>query len=1569
MIAPLEDSLAEGEVQIDDAQDEDVAPARHVASPSQPSQEEVERHRVDHNPFRSWCKQCVEGRGLGSPHIAVTEQSMVPVVGMDYFFVTAEGLKRRDELACELSEEGEEKIAAARKRGDIIKCLLVRCFNSKNIFAHVVPQKGDDEEGYCAGLVVNDVLWLGHTCVILKSDNEAAVLALRRRAARSLKLAEHMKNVQEESPAAYDSQSNGGTEVGVRIIRGMFRTLKLCLEARLNKYLPVNHPITAWLLEHTCMLLNARARGSDGQTPWQRIKGRAFRQLLLCFGERILYKLPSKGPSSMPDGNMGSRWREGVFLGFNRSSNTYIVATSEGVANVRSLYRRPAANRLDFEAISKIAATPWSTRDKPEAEVRFQDPDGEHREAATRNICPVPKAFRINYADLTTYGFTKDCPQCDFNMLHQKSKPGQAHTAMCRRRILDAMMATPEGRRRLEVYEDKVDHAIADRGPEYKWQTGGARVELAPPPGPQPRAEDEQPRREAVPNREEFARHEPMRESRVGVWGPMGGPTDELPSETPGSSSAVDRHTDDNEAQEEWHGDIEMGFVGFMRDPESSALLERLGYVEDEDEFVAQIGNDNKHVVSEIYSPPRITQELKIRRSKFRNLAPGLAFDLTVKDPDDGQPWDFSLKSKRDKARRILQESKPILLIGSPMCTAFSTWQRINWAKTDRPEEMRRAHFQACAHMQFVAQLYLDQILDGRYFLHEHPKHASSWELECMRRLRLIPGVNVVRGDQCQYGAEAPHGPNKGSPVLKPTGFMSNSAEVLREMSRRCSGKGSQCSRPTGGRHTPCQGNICKDMAKYLRELCKAVLRGISAQLRVDGRLVSGCYGVQVADDSSDMKQLCGPEQGYSGCFKDDITGQVLRDDLVVEARAKELEFFTSKGVWVKVPRQRAFDRTGRPPISVRWVDVNKGDDVEPNVRSRLVARQLKALDTSGTSYFAPAPPLEALRTIISLAMTRIKTHQPIWDPRSPKRQQISGLDVVRAYFNAKIDRENAPSFVELLAEDPDKGRLCGELLRHMYGTRPAADGWQEEYSTCLVRLGFVQGKSSANVFHHREKHIALSVHGDDLTATGPKDALDWYEAAISSEYEVKIHPRMGPGKDDAKEMRVLNRVITWHEAHIEYEADPRQAERLIEECGLTGSNPVGTPGAKTSFQEHEADKPLETAMTTPFRGSAARGNYLSADRCDIQFGGKEVCRSMATPTVLSWKALKRMGRYLCGRPRLVYMYRQQELSHIDTYVDTDWAGCVRTRKSTSGGAIMLGKHCIKHWSSTQPSVSLSSGEAEFYGVVRGAGQGLGYQALLGDLGVSVPLRVWTDSSAALGICSRQGLGKLRHLDTHTLWVQQAVRSKRIDLKKVLGEENPADLFTKHSLSKERLDKLVALFDCQFREGRAKSAPAMRTGASGKQTIAGADRPAEPVLGMEGFGRCEPRMPHTEMGNEELDLTYPSLEAVDELELHDLTRLEDELLYGAGMKVVQTILNEMATNGRTRKAMQEPNTEVSGKQRRQHEQNTEVSGEQVVKSLLYSKNSRVWGQILSRRSERFPWAVGKAQVLKDQCAD
>ena len=189
------------------------------------------------------------------------------------------------------------------------------------------------------------------------------------------------------------------------------------------------------------------------------------------------------------------------------------------------------------------------------------------------------------------------------------------------------------------------------------------------------------------------------------------------------------------------------------------------------------------------------------------------------------------------------------------------------------------------------------------------------------------------------------------------------------------------------------------------------MLHGLAAQLRADGRLQPGCYGIQAVDDDR-VREIYGPAQGYSGKFKDDLTGQVLKDDLVAEARKKELEFFRSRGVWVKVHRQQAFQRTGHPPISFRWVDVNEGDEVEPNYRSRLEARQLEATDTSGNSYFAPAPPSEALRSALSLAMTRCGDHQPVWDPLSPHRAQLSFIDVKRAYFNAKVDREAAPCFL-----------------------------------------------------------------------------------------------------------------------------------------------------------------------------------------------------------------------------------------------------------------------------------------------------------------------------------------------------------------------------------------------------------------------------------------------------------------------------------------------------------------------------------------------------------------------------
>jgi hypothetical protein len=875
-------------------------------------------------------------------------------------------------------------------------------------------------------------------------------------------------------------------------------------------------------------------------------------------------------------------------------------------------------------------------------------------------------------------------------------------------------------------------------------------------------------------------------------------------------------------------------------------------------------------IVAEVYSPPRVTAAAKLLPEL--KLIPGFALDLTTNDVD-GRAWNFDEKEMRERAMAKLKAEEPQLLVGSPMCTAFSTWQRINNKIRDPmivANELKRAK----EHLKFVVELYREQIRGGRYFLHEHPAYATSWQTEEIEKLLNEKSVVRVTCDQCMYGCEA----EDGSPIKKPTSFMSNAEELTKELVARCHGKSSQCGRPEGGTHKQCRGKTARLAAMYHFKLCRAILVGFRRQLQHDGKCRDGFIGMLNSGmekcEVAPVLQIGFSDQLFElkiddeTIYRDDLTGQILDSTLVRAARKKELDFFESKGVWIKKAMDEARKRTGKPPITVRWVDVNKGDDVEPNIRSRLVARQIR--QPGEEAIFAPTPPLESLRTIISLASTDIDGRAPhVRDPASERRTQISAIDISRAYFNASMDENSEPTYVMLPPEHPDHARgMCGLLMKHMYGTRAAADGWQQEYSGFMKSIGFKQGVASPCIFVHPTRGIACSVHGDDFTSTGEKRELDWLEQQLESKYELRKGGRLGPGPNDAKELTVLNRILRFTEAGYEYEADPRQAEKLLESLHLDeGCNTTATPGLKALIEQLEKDQAVPQGEHTEFRGQAARANYLSADRVDLQFAAKEVCRFMSAPTETSVGALKRMGRYLLGHKRLVYTYPWQAASGIDVYSDTDWSGCARTRKSTSGGCVMIGAHVIRTWSSTQPSVTLSSGEAEFYGLVKAAGAGLGHQSIMLDFGLKTPVRVWTDSSAAIGISTRSGLGKLRHLETHTLWVQEKVRTGAIEVRKVRGDVNPADLFTKHLPSRDKIHQLVKLFGCEYRAGRSEAAPLLRpqgsSGGKGGQPSTG-HLPAFVMMPDGEKDHQEPHdlnvLPHL-YGRKERDRLFPIIHA------------------------------------------------------------------------------------------------------------
>ena len=153
----------------------------------------------------------------------------------------------------------------------------------------------------------------------------------------------------------------------------------------------------------------------------------------------------------------------------------------------------------------------------------------------------------------------------------------------------------------------------------------------------------------------------------------------------------------------------------------------------------------------------------------------------------------------------------------------------------------------------------------------------------------------------------------------------------------------------------------------------------------------------------------------------------------------------------------------------------------------------------------------------------------------------------------------------------------------------------------------------------------------------------------------------------------------------------------------------------------------------------------------------------------------------------------------------------------------MLGTHLLKHWASTQKKITLSSGEAELGAVVRGVSEALGIQSVARDLGVELQPEVHADSSAAIGICRRCGIGKIRHLAVAQLWVQDLVRTKACRLHKVLGTENPADLMTK-PLPRGEIDGHLERLGLSRATGRAETAP--RADAEVDTTLA--DRGAKP---------------------------------------------------------------------------------------------------------------------------------------------
>ena len=554
----------------------------------------------------------------------------------------------------------------------------------------------------------------------------------------------------------------------------------------------------------------------------------------------------------------------------------------------------------------------------------------------------------------------------------------------------------------------------------------------------------------------------------------------------------------------------------------------------------------------------------------------------------------------------------------------------------------------------------------------------------------------------------------------------------------------------------------------------------------------------------------------------DDVKDVELDLEKVKKAREVEMTYIKKRKVY-KYAERSAVKKMGREIIGVKWVDTNRGDEEMENYRSRLVAQEFQRKDADG--LFAATPPLESLKILINIFVQEAYKNKakPI-ECENGQRAAMMLVDIKRAHFYAPAQRQ---LYVELPPEDPEhgNGEFCGELLQSLYGTRDASSNWEREYGRTLERGGFAKGVASPCRFWHSEWQVRLLVHGDDFFAVGPMGGLENFKGLMESTYDCKIDC-IGIGKNDAKQLRVLGRVITINEDGVSYECDQRHAESVCHHLGVEGGNKCTTPWEKESSPTGEAqrnksrrlgekvDEDMEREEIEElgeqdkktYQSMSARLNYMAPDRPDVQFAVKELMRKMSCPNIMDLKALKRVARYLVGAPRLTQDFLWHARHKIlNIYVDSDFAGCRTTRKSTSGGVINWGGGTLKTWSRTQTVVALSSGEAELAAIVKGSSEGMGMKSVLWDFGIDADMHVLSNARAAIGMVMREGLGKVRHLAVADLWVQGKRDSKEIVYEKVDGLNNPADMLTK--VNGEKIQKYSRVLGFRTKPGRHELMP------------------------------------------------------------------------------------------------------------------------------------------------------------------
>lgn len=454
-----------------------------------------------------------------------------------------------------------------------------------------------------------------------------------------------------------------------------------------------------------------------------------------------------------------------------------------------------------------------------------------------------------------------------------------------------------------------------------------------------------------------------------------------------------------------------------------------------------------------------------------------------------------------------------------------------------------------------------------------------------------------------------------------------------------------------------------------------------------------------------------------------------------------------------------------RKAIACKWVFRLKRD-ASGNIvkyKARLVVKgfsQISGIDFLET--FAPTIRLETFRFLLALAARYgLRAH---------------GLDVVGAYLNSPLNE--VVYMLQPEGFDDGTGRVC-RLKLSLYGLRQSAHNWNKTLDAAFKDLGFTRLISDQCVYVRRSSDgspVIVSVHVDDMTLFARTDEeLAQLKGELRSKFEVTD---LGPLT------HILGMEIQRDDDGSYHLHQTAYARRILESVGMDKSNPVSTPldhNIKLTLPAENDPAVGDPEFCRQYRSGLGKLAYLAwATRPDLSHAIQHLSQFSQRPTPDHMSSLKRVYRYVQGTTTLGLHFKPN--GRLITFSDADWANDATDRRSISGYLSLLADAPISWSSRKQPTVALSTMEAEFMALARATTEVLWLRELGSELGLAPdgPSSINVDNRSAIDFAQNSNShARSKHIDIRYHFVRERITSNEVKLDHCASEDNLADILTK----------------------------------------------------------------------------------------------------------------------------------------------------------------------------------------------